>query len=326
MENRTMRITSPLFPNKVFIFDSQENTFIEEVKEVVKEIKFKKDGTPKNVKSNKQRGKKSEVYPFQIEDLRKMMVYFHDNEMWQCYLIFVLSVNMARRIGDTLALTWEHFYDKRTGELRNDLMEIVEDKTDKLANPHINSACRKAIELYIKKTNVNPAAKGYSNYVFIQTSGNYEGRLLTADGYRKALKRAATAVGIKYNVGTHSTRKTFGMVSRMLHPGDYDSMELLQTIYNHSDTKTTKHYIGLTKEKVDRYYDDMGEFFDDYVTGGKTYQDVAEKPIVSLDTNDLRDIISMAYKAGSDNAGNADPMVHIEAVNEIMQMIESFAK
>jgi len=34
----------------------------------------------------------------------------------------------------------------------------------------------------------------------------------------------------------------------------------------------------------------------------------------------------MAYKAGSDNAGNTDPMVHIEAVNEIMQMIESFAK
>ena len=116
------------------------------------------------------------------------------------------------------------------------------------------------------------------------------------------------------------------MMSRMLHPGDYDSMELLQTIYNHSDAKTTKHYIGLTKQKVDAYYDDMGSFFDDYVTGNKTYEGVSDAPIVSLDTNDLRDIITFAYKAGKDNAGETDAMVHIESINEIMKMIESLSK
>ena len=314
MTNGIITITSPLLPNQVFLCDEP------------KEQKLKKDGTPKVIICNKKKGRKSEVYPFQIEDMRKMMAYFYDNEMWQCYLIFVLSVNMARRIGDTLALTWEHFYDTKMGELRADLLEIVEDKTDKLANPRINSACRKAIELYINKTRLNPSANNYSNHVFIQTKGNYEGRLLTADGYRKALKRAAHSIGIKYNVGTHSPRKTFGMMSRMLHPGDYDSMELLQTIYNHSDSKTTKHYIGLTKQKVDAYYDDMGAFFDDYVTGDKTYDGVADAPIVSLDTNDLRDIIKAAYKAGQDNAGNADAMVHIDAINEIMSMIESLRK
>ena len=70
----------------------------------------------------------------------------------------------------------------------------------------------------------------------------------------------------------------------------------------------------------------MGTFFDDYVTGDKTYEGVADTPIVSLDTNDLRDIITAAYKAGQDNAGNTDAMVHIEAVNEIMAMIESLSK
>lgn len=313
MESNAMRITSPLFPNQVIVFNPP------------KEQKLKKDGTPKNVKSNKKRGVKSEVYPFEVEDAKKVMDNFYENEMWQCYLIFVIQCNTARRIGDLLQLKWKHFFNPATDKIRADMLEISEEKTDKLANPRINSACRKAIELYIEKTGFNPA-DDYEEFVFIQTKGNYKGRVLTADGYRKQLKKTAVEVGIEYNIGTHSARKFFGKMSRMLHPGDYDSMELLQTIYNHSDTKTTKHYIGLTKEKVDRYYDDMGEFFDDYVTGGKTYQDVAEKPIVSLDTNDLRDIISMAYKAGSDNAGNADPMVHIEAINEIMQMIESFAK
>lgn len=314
MTGNAARITVLPFPNQAISFTPN------------KEPKLKKDGTPKRTQCNKKRGRKSEVYPFQIEDMKKMIEYFAENQMWQCYLIFVMSCNMARRIGDTLSLTWEHIFYPESGKMRADLLEIVEDKTDKLANPRINSACRKAIELYIEKTGIDPAENDYKEYVFIQTSGNFKGNVLTADGYRKAMKKAAVAVGIEYNVGTHSPRKTFGMMARMLHPGDYDSMELLQTIYNHADTKTTKHYIGLTKKKVDAYYDDMGTFFDDYVTGDKTYEDVSEKPIVSLDSNDLRDIITAAYKAGQNNAGNADAMVHIEAINEIMAMVESLSK
>lgn len=290
------------------------------------DVKYKKDGSPKNTICNKKKGRKSEVYPFQIEDMKRVISYFQDNKMWQCYLIFVIGCNMARRVGDTLSFTWEHLFNPETDKIRTDIMEIVEDKTDKLANPRINSACRSAIELYIEKTGVNPAENGYKNYVFVQTSGNYKGNVLTADGYRKALKKAAAAIGIEYNVGTHSTRKTFGMMARMLHPGDYDSMELLQSIFNHEDTKTTKRYIGLTKQKVDAYYDDMGNFFDDYITGDKTFVETSNTPIVSIDTNDLRDIVKAAYKAGGDNGGVSDPMVHIEAVNEIMTMIEQLKK
>ena len=314
MNTNIVRVTSPLFPSQVIRFVQP------------KEQKLKKDGTPKNIKCNKKKGRKSEVYPFEIQDVKKMITYFKENEMWVQYLIFIFGINLARRVGDTLALTWEHIYNPDTGKMRTDLLEIVEDKTDKLANPHINSACRKAIELFLAKTGINPAENNYKNYVFMQVSGNFKGNVITADGYRKTLKKAARTVGIEYNIGTHSTRKTFGMISRMLHPGDYDSMELLQTIYNHADTKTTKHYIGLTKQKIDAYYDDLGNFFDDYVTGDKTYENISDRPIVSLDMNDLRDIISMAYKAGSNNAGNSDPMVHIDAVNEIMKKIELFAK
>lgn len=312
--NNAVQITSPLFPTKIIVLEQPQD------------IKYKKDGTPKKIVCNKKKGRKSEVYPFQIEDLKKMIDYFTKNEMWLHYLAFIIGLNMARRIGDTLSLTWEHFFYPETGKLRTDLLEIVEDKTDKLANPRINSACKAAIELFIEKTGCNPSADNYKGYVFMQLTGTHKGNVMTADGYRKALKKAAAEVGIEYNIGTHSTRKTFGMMSRMLHPGDYDSMELLQTIYNHADTKTTKHYIGLTKQKIDKYYDDMGEFFDEYVTGEKEYKEVAETPIVSLGTNDLRDIITAAYKVGSDNADVTDPVAHIEAINDIMSMIEELAK
>lgn len=288
-------------------------------------IRFPVNNEPKK-EGNKKRGRKSEVYPFQLEDTKKMIKYFEEKEMWLQYLLFIMGCNMARRVGDTLNLTWEHIYNPQTGNIREEVLEIVEDKTDKLANPRINKAVREAIALYIEKTGCDVTRNGYHEYVFLQLSGTHKGTVITSDGYRKALKKAADAVGITYNVGTHSTRKTFGMLSRMIHPNDYDSMELLQTIYNHSDTKTTSHYIGLTKQKVDQYYDDMGEFFGDYVTGDKEYKDVSDKPVVSIEVSDLRDIIAMAYAEGQRNASETDASTHIEAINEIMGIIDSLVK
>ena len=288
---------------------------------------LRKDGTEKTICcNNKKRGKKSEVFPFETEDMKKIIAYFESNNMWLHYLCFVLSLNLARRIGDMLSLKWENFFVPATGQFRKDILEIIEDKTDKLANPRINTACRAAIKLYIEKTGCDVGKENYTVPVFMQLSGTHKGVVLSDSGYLKALKKAAAAVGIEYNVGTHSPRKTFGKCSRMLHPSDYDSMEVLQTVYNHNDTKTTKKYIGITKEKIDTYYDDMGTFFDDYITGDKEYKEIGNKPIVSLDTNDLRDIIKAAYEAGKNNAGEADAMVHVEAITELMQMVEGLQK
>ena len=291
-------------------------------------IRFPNNKETKSTKSNsnKKKGRKSEVYPFQLEDVKKMIGYFEENDMWLHYLLFIMGCNMARRIGDTLSLTWEHIYNPQTGMIRDDILEIKEDKTDKLANPRINSACRNAISKYIEKTGVDVTANNYHNYVFMQLSGTHKGTVITSDGYRKALKKAADEVGISYNVGTHSTRKTFGALSRMIHPNDYDSMELLQTIFNHSDSKTTKHYIGLTKQKIDQYYDDMGEFFGDYVTGGKEYKDVSDKPVISIEVSDVRDLIAMAYAEGQRNANETNASVHIDTINEIMGILDSLVK
>lgn len=268
--------------------------------------------TPKK-NSNKRKGAKSEVQPFEVNDIKKMAKYFEDNKMWTQYLLFTVGCNMARRVGDTLTLTWEHFYNPATGNFRTDILEITEDKTDKLANPRINKAVRDAIVKYIAETGCDPSENGYKNHVFTQLTGTHKGNVITSDGYRKALKKAAVAVGIEYNVGTHSPRKTFGMVSRMLHPNDYDSMELLQTIYNHSDTKTTKHYIGLTKKKIDQYYDDMGEFFGEYVTGDKQYNKTMNKPTITIEWADLRDVLGML-------TGD------VEQLNAAIDLLEQLAK
>lgn len=275
--------------------------------------------------NNKKKGKKSEVYAFEIADMKKVIRYFIEHEMWIHYLGFTLSCNMARRVSDMLTLKWKNIFDE-TGHFREDILEISEKKTDKLANPKINEACRNAIETYIKKTKCNVKKDNFEVPVFMQLSGTHKGKTLSPDGFLKAIKKAANEVGIEYNVGTHSPRKTFGMMSRMLHPSDYDSMEILQTVYNHSSTKTTKSYIGLTKKKINKYYDDMGDFFNDYIIGNEEYIIEANKPTVTLNDRDLRDIIKFAYESGRRNAENTDSATHIDSMNTIMDMVEGFKK
>lgn len=324
-------VVTVLLPSKLLSSKSKHyklkknNDLQEEVKPQEKAVKLKKDGTPKRIVCNKKKGVSSEVMPIQIPDVKKILDYFERNNKWECYLVFVFSCNMARRIGDTLSLTWKHiFYSD--GHMREDLLPIAEDKTDKLASPHINSAVKKAITVYLENTKLNPADNEYANPIFIQTSGKYKGRVITADGYRKALKKAAEAVGIKYNIGTHSPRKTFGMITKLLHPNDPYCMELLRNIYNHTDGKTTEHYIGMTREMINKFYDDMGEFFDGYVTGDKVYNVANESPVIYLETHDLREILKEAYRLGAENAENIDPLAHITAMNNLMKMVDKLKK
>lgn len=275
--------------------------------------------------NNKKRGVSSEVFPFTLNEAHDVLGFFREHKMWQHYLLFVFGFNTARRAGDLLKLTWNKVYNPATGKLR-DMLEIQEEKTDKFAKPKINQACRDAVELYIAETGTKPEDNEYGNPIFIQTAGTHKGNCLTYDGYRKGIKRAAEAVGIEKNVGTHSTRKSFGAVSRKIHYSDQDSMEILRSVLNHSSTKTTSRYIGLEKEQTDKYYDDMGEAFADYVTGDKTYNENAHNPIVVLDINDLREIINAAYFAGMGNAGEKDMRKHVEAVTEIMAKIDEMRK
>ena len=287
---------------------------------------LKKDGAEKTISQNKREDVSSEVYALSLEDMKKVIRYFEDKNMWLHYLLFTISYNMGRRISDTLSFTWDCFFEPCTGDFRENIPKKKEKKTKKFTDPHINKACRDAINLYIQKTNCDVTKDNYSTPVFMQLTGTHKGNVISQSGYLKALKKAASDVGIKYNVGTHSTRKTFGMVSVMTHPGDPLAMETLQKMFAHSNQGVTTNYIGIDRNKMNTYYEDAGNFFTDYIVGDKEYKDISENPIISLDANDLRDIIKCAYEYGLNNADSADAMAHIDSINHIMQMVEKMAK
>lgn len=130
--------------------------------------------------------------------------------------------------------------------------------------------------------------------------------------YQSAFKAAAKYSGIEYNVNTHSTRKSFGYWSKKIHPQDVDSLEILRDIFAHSDSKTTAHYIGLTEERKQKYFEDMGGLIEDVLNG--TGYNTKNMPVISLKTDDLRNILTIAI------SDNNTPK--IELFNQLMNLAE----
>jgi site-specific recombinase XerD len=52
-------------------------------------------------------------------------------------------------------------------------------------------------------------------------------------------------------IGTHTLRKTFGRRFYELHKNKSEALIHLGYYFNHSDTNTTKIYIGVTQEEIE---------------------------------------------------------------------------
>lgn len=264
------------------------------------------------------------VHALEVEDAKKIIRYFEENERWIPYLLFILSCNTGRRCSDIIKLSWGDIYNPATGKIK-DRIKIEEEKTHKYAEPKINSSCRNAILKYIEKTGCDPSKNNYRENIAYQLTGSHRGRVMSYNGYLKSIKAAAKASGIEYNVGTHSCRKMFGSVSMMIHPGEANSIEILQCFYNHDDPKTTKVYIGDMSRMFDMYVDDYGKFFDDHVIGDREFIHRDKRKLCSCDHDDLVSLIKAAYQAGRKNSAETDPMVHVEETAALISMIQEIS-
>jgi site-specific recombinase XerD len=66
----------------------------------------------------------------------------------------------------------------------------------------------------------------------------------------KALKKGSWALKLKYNVNTHTMRKTWGYHA-------YERGEdilYIQALLNHANQHTTLRYIGVTKSAIQKMY------------------------------------------------------------------------
>lgn len=201
-----------------------------------------------NYKKNYKVGEKQEVYPFRTqEDLELMYNHFIEKKQYRNALMFVIGINVGLRASDLLELKWSQIFDE-DGNVVNGIT-VKEEKTEKFRTFYLNDSCKTAFIEYCHGKKMNQ-----DEYVFSSRKGNGHIEVRPAG---LILKNAAKAVGIKYNVGTHSMRKTFGYWQLKAHKDDALFLCHLQEMFNHSSPQITLRYCGLAEEEMEQYYNDV---------------------------------------------------------------------
>jgi len=159
------------------------------------------------------------------------------------YLLFVLGVNTALRVGDLLELKVADVVDGN-GNVR-EFLTLRENKTGKDKRVKMNEAAIEAIEFYIAKTKPTPDALLFLN--------PRTGRALTRVQVWRLLNQWALAVGITDRIGAHTMRKSWGYQARK----QGVPLELIQAKLGHSSPAVTRRYIGVTADEIERVEDDV---------------------------------------------------------------------
>lgn len=198
------------------------------------------------------------------EDIRRFQEYFLRKGDVRGYTLFTLGICFGLRIGDLLSL---HFYDLMTTKSSfKRYVEIYEDKTNKLNRIFITPLAVSAMETYIEYLN-QTAGFRMTDYLFKsrktrwQEYGEEEQSPLTPQAVHTILKKAARDLGIQGNISTHTLRKTFSYWSLKLNSGDAEALYTLQSALNHSDTRNTLKYAGISQDNVDALRSDVSQFF-----------------------------------------------------------------
>ena len=164
------------------------------------------------------------------EDIEKMKAVLKRKK--RDLVLFIFGINCGLRISDILKLD--------VGDVKGrDFVEIKKKKTKKNKRFPLNPELKVVFEDFVKD---HPEEEP----LFITQQGN---RLDRNQAYR-ILNKAAKALNLQDKIGTHSLRKTFGYH----HYKQFDNIELLQKIFNHSYSAITLRYIGIEQDIIDESY------------------------------------------------------------------------
>lgn len=165
----------------------------------------------------------------QIEDMKD---YIKANKDYKYYVMFMLGIYSALRVGDILKL---QVRDVRKNEKVVDVIILKAEKTDKYTYIPLNNKIKQLLKEYC-------IDKG--DYEYLIENKNTHKPISRIQAYR-VLRECAENVGLEH-IGTHSMRKTFGY-----HYYDKTKdIEVLKEILGHSNHRVTERYIGITQESI----------------------------------------------------------------------------
>ena len=186
-----------------------------------------------------------DVYPFKLKDFEEMcrlcLVFrdkadpqSHEYMRWyRNYVMLILGCNTGCRIETLLQLTPKH--------IAGGCVRIKEFKTNKIQRYELNDKVNEIVVTYIEWLDVS------SNEYIFHTYKNTIKPLTRMQSYR-IIRQLGDKVGIKYNIGCHSLRKSYG---RFTYDETHD-IHLVQRMLGHSNPLITQQYICLEDNLVQK--------------------------------------------------------------------------
>lgn len=177
------------------------------------------------------------VQPFprdRIQDIANWLKNYSE----KYYVIFLIGISVGIRISDILKL--------KISDMQNtDRIVIKEKKTGKTKifplKPNIAQIVKDYIEDYCDEE--------YQEYIFL----GKKGARLDRSAVWRVLNRCMQELGITSKTGCHSLRK---YMARTLYDQTKD-IGLIMEVLNHSNSKVSCRYIGLTQERIDNAYKNL---------------------------------------------------------------------
>ncbi|MEG2907649.1 MAG: tyrosine-type recombinase/integrase [Erysipelotrichaceae bacterium] len=201
---------------------------------------------PRNIRYYK--GGRPDVFPIKIKDFNEMTRIClvnrdkadaindkkNKHRWWRNYLILITGANTGHRIERLLQIFPQN--------IEGGSVSIQEFKTGKKKKYEISKKLLGELEEFIEYYDI-------SDHEFIFKTFVDKPQPLTRQQAWNIIKELSEEVGIKYNIGPHSLRKTFG---RALYD-DTKDIFLVQNALEHDNPHDTERYICLESNVVEKY-------------------------------------------------------------------------
>ena len=192
------------------------------------------------------------VQPIRSQSDRNAMDIYLMHRNLRDRVMFVLGIYMGRRISDLVSLNVRDvaYIDMKGRLCICERLVIQERKTGKFADLIIQPKVRRILSKYLRQRRKHCETLGaLLNEPLLKSkkprrNGQYR---ITRRHALRVLTNAAKVCGLKYKIGTHSLRKTFGYIQHQ----NGTSIELIQKMLNHSSPEITLSYIGITRDDMD---------------------------------------------------------------------------
>jgi integrase len=176
--------------------------------------------------------------PLPWNEAVSLIAKLKDEGDWKYHLLISAGIFFGLRISDIIRLQWKDILGKNT-------LIVNEQKTSK----------RRIITLNEDVQNIFTHAYLETNPVYDHIFYGHKDQPMTRQPINSKLKKLRDKYNLSIkNFSTHSLRKCFGRKLWYSYGKTYEALILLMDIFNHTDPKTTKRYLGITQDDISNAY------------------------------------------------------------------------